>query len=545
MRRAAGLGAAAVALLAALLSLGALALPASAGAQELKSVPDLDTKPALFQRTGREIAKIAATNEEVREEVADHPGATRDVYTKGTGRWQVSWFAKTKPGEPRVEIAQVLVDDRTGGILEAWTDYKVAWTMARGYDGAFGRKVNAPYVWIPLLIAFLVPFVDWRRPFQLLHLDLLVLGGFSASLAFFNAAEVDVSVPLVFPLLAYLLFRMLAVGLKRAPRPAPRVWISPSYLLIGIVFLVGFRIGLNLTSSNVIDVGYAGVIGADRIGHGEAIYGNFPDDNQHGDTYGPLNYLLYLPFELLFPWTGAWNDLPAAHAAAIVFDLLTMAGLYALGRRAAGHAVGVAVTYAWAAFPFTLFVLNCNANDALVSALLVGTLLVASSAPARGVFAGLAAMAKLAPAALVPLLATHGMEGATLADRARKLVLFALPFTAAVVALLALVVDDLRTFWDVTVAFQADRNAPFSVWGLYDLDLLQKLMQAAAVILAVALAVVPRRHDLAGLAALCAAVLIALQLSVTYWFYLYIVWFFPLVMLALLAPRPLLRRSTA
>lgn len=70
-------------------------------------------------------------------------------------------------------------------------------------------------------------------------------------------------------------------------------------------------------------------------------------------------------------------------------------------------------------------------------------------------------------------------------------------------------------------------------------------MQAAAVILAVALAVVPRRHDLAGLAALCAAVLIALQLSVTYWFYLYIVWFFPLVMLALLAPRPPLRRSTA
>ena len=45
---------------------------------------------------------------------------------------------------------------------------------------------------------------------------------------------------------------------------------------------------------------------------------------------------------------------------------------------------------------------------------------------------------------------------------------------------------------------------------------------------------VPRRRDVVGLAALCAAVLIALQLGVTYWFYLYIVWFFPLVMLALL-----------
>ena len=47
--------------------------------------------------------------------------------------------------------------------------------MARGYAGAFGRKLNAPYVWIPLCLLFLAPFVDLRRPFRLLHLDLLVL----------------------------------------------------------------------------------------------------------------------------------------------------------------------------------------------------------------------------------------------------------------------------------------------------------------------------------------------------------------------------------
>ena len=38
------------------------------------------------------------------------------------------------------EIAQVLVDDRSGRVLEAWTGYQVAWTMARGYPGAFGRR---------------------------------------------------------------------------------------------------------------------------------------------------------------------------------------------------------------------------------------------------------------------------------------------------------------------------------------------------------------------------------------------------------------------
>jgi hypothetical protein len=53
------------------------------------------------------------------------------------------------------------------------------------------------------------------------------------------------------------------------------------------------------------------------------------------------------------------------------------------------------------------------------------------------------------------------------------------------------------------------------------------------VALAVALAFVPRRRDVVGLAACAAAILIALQLGVTHWFYLYIPWFLPLVMLAL------------
>ena len=48
----------------------------------------------------------------------------------------------------------------------------------------------------------------------------------------------------------------------------------------------------------------------------------------------------------------------------------------------------------------------------------------------------------------------------------------------------------------------------------------------------------PRRRDVVVVAALGAAILIALQLGVTYWFYLYIVWFFPLVMVALLGAYP-------
>ena len=43
-----------------------------------------------------------------------------------------------------------------------------------------------------------------------------------------------------------------------------------------------------------MDVGYASMIGAYKILHGQSIY--FPSLG-HPDTYGPVNYLAYVPFE--------------------------------------------------------------------------------------------------------------------------------------------------------------------------------------------------------------------------------------------------------
>ena len=112
----------------------------------------------------------------------------------------------------------------------------------------------------------------------------------------------------------------------------PAAWLG-----IGAVFLIGFRVGLNVVDSNVIDVGYAGVIGADQLRlTARPLYGHFPLDNQRGDTYGPVLYYAYVPFEALLPWSGRWDDLPAAHAAAVAFDLLTACGLFLLGRRLRG-----------------------------------------------------------------------------------------------------------------------------------------------------------------------------------------------------------------
>jgi hypothetical protein len=501
--------------------------------------------PSILPPAGRrlspdDVLEIAGRLPKMRRVRADYPGSYDGAYLKGPGRWQVSYFSRKGK-----EIGQVIISDASGRVLEQWTGFQVAWTMARGYPGAFGRHVNALYVWLPLCALFLLPFIEWRRPFALRHLDLLVLLSFSVSLAYFNHGEIYKSVPLTYPPLIYLLVRMLLLLRSGAGRTGAggrethplKLLIPAPWLAVGVVFLLGFRIGLNVTDGNVIDVGYAGVIGAQRIAAGKPLYGGYPSDNEHGDTYGPVDYEAYVPFEQVFGWSGLWDDLPTAHAAAIAFDLLAVGLIFLLGLRIRGPTLGVALAYAWVSYPFTLFVLESNSNDALVAVLLLAALLVASSPPARGVFAALAGLTKLAPLALAPLLATHGLRESP-TRRARAFALFVLAFvlTAAVVSIPALTHDSLHEIYERTILYQSNRGAPFSVWGLWGgVKSWQILAQAAAVALALGLAVLPRRPGVPALAAACAAVLIALQLGLEYWFYLYIVWFFPLVMLALLA----------
>ncbi|HYH59975.1 MAG TPA: glycosyltransferase family 87 protein [Thermoleophilaceae bacterium] len=513
-------------------ALAALALAAPpAQAAELERPPQDDVAPAGFTMTADEATAVARRDEKVRaaRRVNTGPGPLftsrlrPTAYIRSPGRWQVSWFV----GDD--EVVQVHVDDRTGAILESWDGDQVAWRMARGYEGAFGRKWNSPWLLVPLGLLFLLPFVDVRRPLRLLHLDLLVLLGFGVSHVFFNRGEIGLSVPLVYPVLLYLGARMLWEGRRRRERDGALVPHVPlGAMAFGVIFLAGFRAGLNILDSNVIDVGYSGVIGADRIADGEPLYeGEFAPDNQSGNVYGPVAYLAYLPFEQLLPWSGSWDDLPAAHAAAIAFDLLTLAGLYVLGVRLRSRALGVALAYAWATFPYSLFALSTNSNDTLVAALLVWALVGAASPVARGALLAFASAAKFAPLALVPLFARLGRP-------LRFAVAFLLVTAAAVLPFLP--DGGLRDLYDTTLGFHAGRESPFSVWGQEDgLDWLHAIVKVAVAALAVAVAVFPRDRDVVQTAALGAAALIALQLAAVHWFYLYVVWFTPFVLAALFA----------
>jgi hypothetical protein len=483
--------------------------------------------------------RIARADSKVAEERRRYGRLSATAEAKA-GAWQVDFFAG---GEERV---QVIVDDVTGRIRESWTGYQIAWQMARGYSGQFGHKLNAPYVWLPLAAIFLLGLLDFRRKWRVVHLDLLVLLSFGISEIYFNAANIGVSVPLAYPPLLYLLARMVWVGF-RGPGEGLRPSAPIGWLAIATAFLLGFRIALNIADSGVIDVGYAGVIGADHIMHGQAIWGNFPSDNSFGDTYGPFNYYAYLPFALVLPWSGNWDNLPAAHAAAIFFDLAAVAGLLALGRRlrpgVEGRGLGVVLAFGWAAYPFTDYALQSNSNDTLVAALLIWALVLFAAPIWRAVLLALATATKFAPLPLVPLFAAGEtgllarVEGSRFSlPRMRALTFFGIAFvgTAAIMLALPAIDPGLATFYDRTVKSQIDRSSPFSIWGQdHALEWLQTAVKALAVGLAVLVAFVPRRRSLAQIAALAAAVMIAVELTAEHWVYLYIPWFFGLTLCAI------------
>jgi Glycosyltransferase family 87 len=439
---------------------------------------------------------------------------------KVEGHWEVGWFADDK------EVALVLVDPRSGHVLESWTGYQVAWKMARGYSGAFGHKLNAPYVFLPICALFLLGLVDWRRLRRAANLDLLILLGFGVSHFFFNRAEIGVSVPLQYVPLVYLFVRAFWIGFRGRGDGLRPVWPA-AWLLIAALFLMGVRVGLNMADSGVIDVGYASEVGANRIAHGEPIYANFPSDVSQGDTYGPVSYYAYVPFERIWPWSGTWNDLPAAHGAAVFFDLATFALLILLGRRIrsgpAGNRLAAILAFGWAAYPYTAFALLSNSNDTLVAMFLVATLLVLARPAARGVMAALATFTKFAPVVLVPMLATYGQR------RWR----YALAFVATTLALMLWPAIDpgLHTFYDRTIAYQAGRDSPFSIWGqVPSLEPVRIALLIGVATLALLLAFRPKEKQLFQVAALGAALLIGIQLTMHHWFYLYIVWFYPLLL---------------
>ena len=149
-----------------------------------------------------------------------------------------------------------------------------------------------------------------------------------------------------------------------------------------------------------------------------------------------------------------------------------------------------------------------------------------------------AALTKFAPLAIVPLFASLRSRRATFIGFGVSALLL--------LSMLALDSDGISLFWHRTIDYQLGRVTPMAIWtlglyhpGWYDLRLAQHIFQIAAGLGIVALAFFPRRRrkDAAAVAALSAAVILVAQMAASYWFYPYICWWLPVVMIAVLVPR--------
>jgi hypothetical protein len=564
----------------ALVALALVLVPAAAAATVTTTTTTTTLAPTIpaaqaKARSGEAQVKAAfLADSKVRSWLRHYPPSPVVDATYADGVWTVNVFSG-RAGE----IATGKVDDATTAVTEAWTGPQVAWTQARGYPGQFGgRKINSLGVWLGFCAAFLIGLVDWRRPVSLRNLDLLVLLSFSVSLWFFNRGDIFTAIPLLYPAYLWLIVRCAWIARRDRPSPGGSVW--PVWVLAAAtVFIAGFRIGLNVRDSNVIDVGYSGVIGADRIWHGQSPYGHFPVEgdrpkcglpdangevrnriqtngkcetaNPLGDTYGPVAYLAYIPGYLAFGWnhkwdaTTGWKELPAVHATSILFDTLALIGLALVGRRLGGPRLAATLAFAWVAWPFSQYASSSNTNDSIMPAILIFGFLALTSDVGRGAVVALSGWTKFATLILVPL-----WSGYPLARRPRSMTRYLLAFlaTTAIVFFVLLLepspVHAARVFFDRTIRYQIGRDAPFSLWdwgqyhasGIPDLHLAQRVLQVALVVAALAFGWWPRRRSPLRIAALTTVLIVGFEAVLTYWNYPYLTWFFPFACLALVAP---------
>jgi hypothetical protein len=486
-----------------------------------------------------EAIKLAAASPEVRNELTKHgPYSTRGTYENG--EWTVHFYVDEtgavggRPTDYGKEVATVGVDDDSWVLNYVYTGDQVGWNMARGTKGAYGKQANYWWVWLPLSLAFAAAFWRTDKLLSIRNLDIVALLGFLVSHGFYRQGIVFEAVVLWYPPLVYLFVRTLLMGFGIGER-VERTSNLPIWLLMILAGLAGgLVVSLNV-DSRVIDVGYAGVVGADRILDGTIPYGNMPSDVGTGDTYGPLNYLLYVPFVLMFGFSGEWDFLPAAHALTLFSFVAGGVALFIAGYRLSGKEGGAALGFAWAAFPYTVYVTNNNTNDIIVAAVAAIGLASAASPIARGASVAAGFAVKLYPLVLGPLWISYdGLKRKPVID-------FVLGGVGVVLLTFWVVFLDghpfqaIKLFYEKTLAFQGDRVSPWTIYTQVPrLAFLQKPVTALVITIAALVAFVPRLKTLRRLAALSAALVIAFQLTVNYWFYAYVVWFEPFVFVALL-----------
>ena len=411
------------------------------------------------------------------------------------------------------------------------------WFRPAVVGGAF--TLHPLFIAVPWAACFVLGLLDWHRPWRVEHLDLLALAGFFPVAMLLSDDASAAGLWLAAVCLGWLFSRMLGATFGAWPMPELRPCVSSRWLGPAILILLLVRIGTVAAAGNIADVGQASSLGAWRVLHGLHLYGAVSWPGPGGlriyrpDSYGPFAYYAYIPFVAIFPPVPA---LLATLLPALCFDALTIAGLHKLGRRLGGRPLAHAFVFAYLLYPFTDLSLMAQTNDALIAALCVWTIVIAAERPAaRGLLMAAAALTKFLPA----LLALQFLGIRT--GRSR----YVLTLVASLAAMLAwpLITSGPTQFLDSTAAYQLIQRGggiQFSIWtSMPHVAVVARPVLAAALVL-VALAPMarppvqdPRQH-----AALAAALLIGAQLLLGYWFYSYLTWCYPLLIIAIIQARP-------
>src|SRR5580658_8128048 len=396
------------------------------------------------------------------------------------------------------------------------------WFTPAVAGGAF--TLHPLLVAVPSAACFVLGLLDWQRPWRVEHLDLLALAGFFPVAMLISDDLSAAGLWLAAVCLGWLFARMTGVtfGIWRMPELRPS--IGSRWLVPAIVILLLVRIGGVAAGSNILDVGRASSVGAWRLLHGLDLYGAAswlgPGGLRlyHPDTYGPFAYYAYLPFVAIFPPAPAQlaTLLPAA-----CFDAAPLAQAF---------------VFAYLLYPFPALSLLAETNDALIAALCVWAIVAATERPvARGLIMAAAALTKFLPA-LVALQFLGVRQG-----RAR----YALALVASLAAMIAwpLITSGPRDFLDSTFGYQLIQRGggvQFSIWTYMPHVAIaaRPVLAVALVLLALSPLVRPPVQDARQHAALAAALLIGAQLLLGYWFYSYLTWCYPLLIIAVIQARP-------
>jgi hypothetical protein len=454
------------------------------------------------------------------------------------GRTDSVWFYDG----PRLRLAAIVA---ASGNVEAVDD-------PAHQRFAYGSSVvNEPRVLALLAVLFVVMTAVWPL-WRVRNLDVLVSAASSAAIVLLNDAMLGRTVQVGAAALLYLGLRCVwrAFGPVRAPAPAVPLFDALTNRLsdeqrLRVLRMAALGCGLIIALAtsgynDIVDVGRAVMEGATDIVHGVLPYGHVPQV-LHGDTYPIGSYLLYAPLAALWPVRDMW-DSAAAALYVTAFAVLTAAGgLWVTVRvprrsrdRSAPGPEALRLVIAWLTFPALLVTVTTGSTDAVLAALLVGVLLLWPRSVATSALLTAGAWFKLTPAALLPL-ALAPLRKRRLAGALVAIALVSALALAPVVALGGF--SGVVKMWHA-MSYQVSRASPQAIWALTGSVPLQQLMQALTLALVAGAAVKLRRQprlaeDRTRVAASCAAIMIGLQLSASYWTYMYLVWALPGVLLSL------------